>query len=102
MALRKIDLMHKIFGLSPNEDDLCKNCSNIRTYRYHDRNYNKCCHYGSTRSEASDWKLNQRGCGLFNLDYTGKPVIELVRPEYKQEEPIEGQMNLFEYMEGSD
>ena len=89
-----------MFGLSPGENDTCKRCSNLVEYQYQ-KKYYKCKHYGKTHSEASDWKLNQRGCGLFNQEYEGKEVIRLVRPEKcDQEEVISGQVSLFEYLQG--
>ena len=97
MAIRKIDLMQKIFGLSPTEDDTCIKCKN---FIHNKGGYSKCKHYGYTHSEASDWKQKQRGCGLFNQDYTGRKVIELVKPDRRIGQPeIEGQMTLFDYME---
>lgn len=96
MAIRKIDLMHKMFGLSPTEDDTCIKCKN---FIHNKGGYSKCRHYGYTHSEASDWKQKQRGCGLFNKDYTGRKVIALVSHDRRIEESeIEGQMTLFDYM----
>ena len=94
MAIRKIDLMHKMFGLSPTEEDVCVKCKN---FIHNKGGYSKCKHYGYTHSEASDWKQKQRGCGLFNQDYNGRKVIELVRPGRRIEKSeIEGQMTLFD------
>lgn len=88
--------MQKIFGLSPTEDDTCIKCNN---FIHNKGGYSKCKHYGYTHSEASDWKQKQRGCGLFNQDYTGRKVIELVKPDRRIEQPeIEGQMTLFDYL----
>lgn len=97
MTVRKIELMQEIFGLSPGEDDTCIKCKN---FIHRKGGYSKCKHYGHSHSEATDWKQKQRGCGLFNQDYTGKQVVELVRPDKRVEEPvIEGQISLFEYLE---
>ena len=97
MTVRKIELMQEIFGLSPEEGDTCIKCKN---FIHRKGGYSKCKHYGHSHSEATDWKQKQRGCGLFNQDYTGKQVVELVRPDKRVEEPvIEGQISLFEYLE---
>lgn len=93
--IRKIDLMQRLFGLSPKPENVCGNCSNLLKYEYQKRYY-KCRCYGNTHSEASDWKLNQRGCGMYNMEYDGEEVMSLVRSNHG--EAIQGQVALFEYM----
>lgn len=97
MALRKIDLMHKFFGIC--EGHTCRECSNLVEKRFNGRVYRKCRLYGETTSEASDWALRYLACGKFNTPYTGRPIIELVTTaRTKQEEAqrieLEGQMKL--------
>lgn len=97
MALRKIDLMHRQFGKC--EDHTCRECSNLVEGRYHDKTLRKCKVYGLTHSEASDWAKRWIACGMFNKEYTGGPIIELVRrsnprPPAAVEEPLDGQMML--------
>ena len=99
MAVRKIELMHQLFGKSENESDICLKCSN---FKHRVGGYSKCLAYGDTASEATDWKQKQQGCGLFNKSYNGKPVVRLVRPKKRLEEPIDGQISLFELMEGEE
>ena len=96
MAIRKIALMHKLFG--KRYGHACRECSNLVKGRYHDRILTKCKVYGLTHSEASDWAGKWQACGMFNQPWDKQPVIREVRPERKQKEtdntPLEGQMSL--------
>lgn len=97
MAVRKIDLMHQMFGRS---DGLCKDCSHYQRYHYRDKPYRKCEVYGVTASEASDWVGRYQACGLFNkpYPYMDNEIIRYVTPERKKgilNEPLDGQMDLF-------
>lgn len=97
MALRKIDLMQKHFGIC--EGHTCGECSNLVEEPYHGRMYRKCKVYGLTNSEASDWAKRYQACGKFNTPYTGRPIIELVQPtrtnkEEAQRIELEGQITL--------
>ena len=93
MTLRKIDLMHKMFGEIP--DKKCMDCSNLIYHRMSHKWY-KCTVYGDTSSVASDWKISNTACGMFNKEYDGNPAIHLVQAEKKREMQIEGQISLFE------
>lgn len=92
MAIRKIDLMHQLFG---EAEHLCKECDHFGRWRVGGATtVRKCEVYGRTRSEASDWKASYQACGLFNQPYDGPDVIRQVRPELKKKEdekPLEGQ-----------
>ena len=96
MAIRKIDLMHKIFGPAPGH--ACRECSNLVKGRYHDRILTKCKVYGLTHSEASEWAGRWPACGMFNRAWDKQPIIRQVAPERKQEKvdntPLEGQISL--------
>lgn len=95
MTVRKIDLMHQMFGKT---EGLCRDCSHYQRYHYRDKPYRKCEVYGITNSEASDWVGRYHACGLFNKEYSGNDIIRYVRPESRKEvvdEPIEGQTALF-------
>lgn len=97
MALRKIDLMHKFFGIC--EGRTCGECSNLVEEPYHGRMYRKCKCYGQTNSAASDWAKRYLACGMFNKPYKGRPNIERVKPvrtnkEEAQRIELEGQMKL--------
>ena len=96
--LRKIDLMHYLFGKA---DGKCKNCEH---YKHLGKNQvcasalRKCEVYGITASEASDWKAGYDACGLFpnKENPYGRNIIELrIGAEKKTEEKIDGQMTLF-------
>lgn len=93
VRMKKIDRMHKLFGVC--EEHTCKECSNYIRIRYRDKMLRKCQVYGLTHSEASDWAGKWTACGMFNQEYGGRPVIE-IRPEQPQElEPLENQTCLF-------
>ena len=92
--LRKIQLMHQMFGIS--EQNKCKDCCHFITERYRGKNYHKCKIYGQTNSEASDFRCSYTACGLYNRPYDGDVEIISIRPKKDAEEPIEGQMRLFE------
>lgn len=93
--MRKIELMHSMFGKT---EGLCRECFHYQRFRYRDKTYRKCDVYGLTHSESSDWKASYPACGLFNTEYDGREVIRYVTPEKKKEiedEPLPGQMELF-------
>lgn len=94
MAIRKIALMHKLFG--KRYGHTCRECSNLVKGRYHNRMLTKCKVYGLTHSEASDWAGRWQACGAFNREISRQPVIREVVPERKQKEvdntPLEGQI----------
>lgn len=98
MALRKIDLMHRLFGRVPGKK--CKDCSNFASGFYHDRKLQKCEVYGLTHSEASDWRQKYEACGMFDREYDGEPVIRSVRKTMvlprDPEQPMKNQISLFE------
>lgn len=92
MAVRKIDLMHQMFGTA---DGKCGECDHLIEGRYHDRMLRKCEVYGLTHSEASDWAKRWKACGLFNKETNHKNVIRLVRAERVQlTGQLEGQIRL--------
>lgn len=94
MAMRKIALMHRIFGVS--EGRTCRECSNFVKGKYHDRTLCKCRVYGMTHSEASDWAGRWLACGAFNMGISRLPVIREVIPDRNKQEadnmPIDGQI----------
>ena len=95
---RKIDLMHRQFGKYSSKGlHICGECSNFIRYRYHDKLYRKCTVYGVTSSEASDWARKYEACGMFNQEYNGNPIIELVKHNASPEpEPLlDGQIIFF-------
>ena len=95
MALRKIDLMHKLFGTAPGH--ACRECNNLVKGRSHDRILTKCKVYGLTHSEASDWAGRWQACGMFNRTWDKQPVIREVVPERRRQEadntPLDGQIS---------
>jgi len=97
VAVRKIDLMHREFGICPGYK--CKNCSNFIKVMVSDMPLSKCKVYGVTASAASDWAQKYEACGMFNMPYKGKPIIRMVKPNRHLEEddtPLEGQLSLMD------
>ena len=95
---RKIKLMHLVFGKETLKGQhICGECSNFERYRYHGKLYRKCTVYGVTNSEASDWAKKYEACGMFNQEYNGRPIIELVKHNSSAEpEPLlDGQIIFF-------
>lgn len=95
----KIKAMHDTFGKVENHK--CKECSNLYKSSYRSMKLKKCTCYGLTHSSATDWNLSFMACGLFNKDYEGKKVIEMLKHQTRKrkeivEQPIEGQINIFD------
>ena len=97
MALRKIDLMYRLFGKC--DGHICGECSNLLEQKCYKKTYRKCNVYGVTDSEASDWAKRWIACGLFNKPWKDKPIMRLVRPTRKDNEemqntPLNGQFSM--------
>ena len=97
MAVRKIVLMHRIFGKC--DGHTCRECCNLVHVRVNDKPLTKCRIYGETSSAASDWAQRWLACGMFNKPWDKGPVMSLVRPSRKDKEemqkaPLEGQMQM--------
>ena len=98
-TLRKIDLMHFCFGKETQHGQhICKECSNFCSFHYRTKRLKKCKVYGITSSEASDWANKYEACGMFNKEWNGNPIINLVKHSSKnkkeEETPIDGQISL--------
>lgn len=98
MALRKIALMHKFFGIC--DGHTCGECSDLVEEPYHGKMYRKCKVYGQSNSEATDWAKRYLACGMFNKPYKGPRFVERVKPtrtnqEEAQRIELEGQISLF-------
>ena len=98
---RKIEAMYKYYGRL-SEHVHCKECTNFHRGRVGATVVSKCECYGMTHSEATDWKASNEACGLFNLPYSGTPVIELVKhsSRRKLESLIEGEVSIEELIGG--
>ena len=98
MALRKLALMHRFFGVL--DGHTCRECSTFINGKYHDKVFCKCKVYGLTHSEATDWAGRWMACGAFNRTISRKPIVREVIPERKRQEvgntPIDGQISLEE------
>ena len=92
---KKNDLMRQQFGAC--EGHVCKECSNFTTGRYMGMILRKCQVYGLTHSQASDWAGRWPACGMFNKEYTGRPIIEMrCGGGRKPPEQLENQITLFQ------
>lgn len=95
-TVRKIDLMHRLFGMC--EGQRCVDCNHFSRHFY-GKTYFKCEIYGESASEATDWRMKYPACGLFNRDYIGRDIVRLIgRKGYRMEtnEPIDGQVSFEE------
>lgn len=95
--LRKIDEMHRRFGVLP--DKRCEDCSNLIKGRYHDMFLRKCTVYGATHSEASDWRKKYVARVMYCKEWKGTEIIKLRYISDTQkplEQPLDGQIDLFE------
>ena len=93
MTVKKILLMHEMFGMAPGT---CKQCYNFIPAN---GGYSKCRIYGVSHSEATDWNNRFPACGKKNQYYGGGPVYKLVTPE-KKDDVCPGQISLFDMKEG--
>lgn len=95
--IRKIELMHKLFGTA---DGKCRDCCHFISGEYQSiRNLKKCEIYGMTHSSASDWAQRYNACGLFNKETNHRNVIRLVKsrvPAVQNEDVLEGQIRIGE------
>ena len=94
-GVRKIDLMHKLFGKT---DHTCGECSNFVSGQYNSKILRKCTVYGLTHSEASDWAKRWQACGKFNEEWNGNPIIEIRKRSFQKvvHEPCDGQIGFGE------
>lgn len=95
--------MHHIFGKS-DKPHTCKECSNFVKGEYHTKTLQKCKVYGLTHSEASDWVQKYQACGMFNKEWNGNRIIDLVKHNsFRKKETIipEGQLSFEEVTNGA-
>jgi hypothetical protein len=94
-GLRKLALMHKLYGIRPER--ICGECCNYYSGRYRSKILRKCERYGFTHSTATDWTKFGMACGMFGVPVPEiyKPVIETVKG-YRGDgdTPMEGQLTL--------
>lgn len=99
--VRKIEAMYKYYGRL-SEHVHCKECTNFHRGRVGASVVSKCECYGMTHSEATDWKASNEACGLFNLSYSGTPIIEIIRHSKREpvDETLEGQVTIDDWLGG--
>ena len=94
-VLRKIDAMHKLFGISPGKR--CGDCQHLRTYQQGQRRWFKCELYGTSASVATDWVKKWDACGLFDKPAPKgyRQIIKTLTNDPKKIMPIMGQIDMF-------
>jgi hypothetical protein len=96
-TLRKLALMHKLYGIKPERT--CGECCNYSSGRYRSKILRKCVRYGFTHSWATDWTKSGMACGMFGVlvPESYKSVIETVK-SYRSDgdTPMKGQLELWE------
>lgn len=96
---RKGEAMRMAYGHAG--DKKCKNCINLLTYDYKGKRYRKCKAYGVSHSNATDWRVTETACGLFNKTFDDMglfPLLETLRGMRGESEAeiIAGQMGIEE------
>lgn len=78
--------MHKMFGQA---DGFCKDCVNFKKNNRHKKLSQVCEAFGA------EWNASHLACGLYpNTPYAGKKIGSLITRKKKNNDPIEGQLNL--------
>lgn len=90
---RKIDRIHALFGIYIGHT--CGECCNFVSGQYRTKILRKCMVYGLTHSEASDWRKCWTACKMFDHEYSGRPVIDLMRTKKDPDEPMKGQIDFW-------
>ena len=93
---RKIAEMHKRFGTCGTFR--CKDCNHFISGEWHDRHYSKCELYGLSHSEATDWRVSNQACGMFDTDVdldNWVTIIEQNKRLPKPPPPLDGQISMF-------
>lgn len=96
MILRKIDAMHKLFGVTPGKK--CGECHHLTTYQQGLRRWFKCDIYGQPSSVATDWRKKWQACGLFDRPAPKgyRKIIKTITRKPSEMLPIDGQIDMFE------
>lgn len=94
--MRKISAMYQWSGGTDYRHTCyeCRNCIKVDKKR----SIYKCRSYGITGSSATDWRASYIACKAFNQDPPEVPIFEIKMAAVK--ELPEGQMSLFDFMEG--
>ena len=91
IRLKKINLMHAMFGVA---DGVCSECEHFVKGLYHTRILRKCEIYGLTHSEATDWRQSYQACGLKNRDTIHQNVFRLVQRQNELPTSLAGQIEM--------
>lgn len=95
MTARKIEAMHRLFGVEPAHT--CWGCPHL-TYYEQKRRWYKCRLYGVSNSKATDWCKSYTACGMWGKEKPADfaPVFKrLLLAKRLMEYPINGQLDMF-------
>lgn len=96
MVERKIQAMHKRFGACTGL--LCRDCEHLISGTYRGRRFCKCELYGLSHSEATDWRLANPACGMYNIDVDIErwtPVLQqIITAPKPPAPPVDGQIKM--------
>lgn len=94
MSDRKIDAMHRIYGKDP-WGRKCDKCPHLFR-RVRSRAYYKCEVYGSSASEATDWRVGYWACAMIDKDLEKGhvPVFERLKHSPATLPKIPGQISM--------
>ena len=96
--MRKISAMYQYFG-GTDYRHTCGECNNCIRVTKGKRSVYKCLAYGNTASNATDWKKSYVACRAFDRDPPKIPVF-MAGTERLEKPQLEGQMSIFDFVEG--
>lgn len=100
--LKKLEIMHSLYGRRDRE--VCRRCKHFCKLRPGKKNLYKCRVYGITQSEATDWRLSYKACGMFNMELPDGFETVMDRKKSRKLDchaeslppiQLDGQMNIF-------
>jgi len=91
VVIRKIDAMHKRYGVSAGNK--CGACCNLVEHRY-SKKYYKCAVYGLSSSTSTDWAKRNVACGMFNVEvkHDKHRALSIIKPD--ENIPMENQIEM--------
>ena len=86
---RKIEAMHRLFGVVIGKT--CKECPHLVRHDYRGFKGYKCCIYGESHSEATDWRIGWTACGAIDRMADGNATPIYKRLQYDRNHPKNGE-----------
>lgn len=99
--MRKISAMYEWSG-GTDYRHTCKECQNCIQIAKGKRTVHKCLSYGKSDSSATDWNAANIACRAFGKKPPKVPVFYSDFEKSRQDDQLEGQMDIFDFipMEG--